>query len=72
MAASTDRLVERLRWLAATKAEGAPEDKKGIDMWRELGSMTLQVSARGQAGLLRMGWGASAPWSPLPEKPCCL
>ncbi|KAF5836104.1 hypothetical protein DUNSADRAFT_6475 [Dunaliella salina] len=42
MAASTERLIDRLHWIAAQK-EGKPVNEAAIDMWRELGAMTLQV-----------------------------
>jgi hypothetical protein len=49
MVASTDLLVNRLRWLSKTTedaddlTEGLETSQKSIDVYRELGAMTLQV-----------------------------
>eukprot|EP00983_Pelagomonas_calceolata_P006620 217439-Pelagomonas_calceolata.AAC.1 len=43
MAASTDRLMERLHWIIGQKqGQGQGPDDVCIDMFRELGAMTLQ------------------------------
>lgn len=47
MAASTDLLVDRLHWLSsqnALEAEKTGEAPKSVELFRELGALTLQVN----------------------------